>query len=103
MLGKNITALCFYQGVPNKLISPTNLLQNLWQLFHSPSLGHPVHASLKSASMRVSVKKQAKQDFSPRKGSGFVHVEKDKNDLVYVQPSPSKSTKTDQGWDLVGD
>jgi hypothetical protein len=54
MLRKNVEALCLHQGVPRSFVADSpGLVPALWQLFHSPSLGHSVHRSLVEADQRV--------------------------------------------------
>jgi hypothetical protein len=52
MLWRNMQALCQAQGVPGNVMSPRDLVSNMWQLFHSPSLGRSVRQALLDAGFR---------------------------------------------------
>lgn len=58
LLHADVTFLCVSQGVPTNVLSndPKHVVANLWQLFHSASLGRSVRAALEQASTRESVK-----------------------------------------------
>lgn len=53
MLRRNVETLCFCQGIPSSFVGRWSLLNCMWQLFHSPSLGRNVQQSLVEAESRV--------------------------------------------------
>lgn len=55
LLSENVCELCILQGVPRKLVDndPRSVLQNVWQLFHCPSLGRDIHRCLSDAERRI--------------------------------------------------
>jgi hypothetical protein len=54
MLWRNMATLCHAQGVPSNLVSSRDFISNMWQLFHSPSLGRSVRQALVDAYSRES-------------------------------------------------
>lgn len=56
-LRANVIHLCVLQGVPLKLLQKEKVLDNLWQLFHSPSLGRPVRQCMLDSDSRMPARK----------------------------------------------
>lgn len=94
LLNLNVEFLCYSQGVPPEQVLAGELLHNLWQVFHSPSLGRSVFRSLHDADgrigraprgyhMRVSTKPSAD-------GEAFLEVE-----------APSTRLTKESEWDLI--
>uniref|UniRef100_A0A7S3LTG8 Uncharacterized protein n=1 Tax=Aplanochytrium stocchinoi TaxID=215587 RepID=A0A7S3LTG8_9STRA len=120
MLCWNVEALCFNQGVPSNLILPDELLHNLWQVFHSPSLGRTIYRSLLDAERRMGrvqlgYRIKTVDDSQPEDLSYFEYVDDikvmyDDSDDEYMDgngPSAASGSKSRrqnehaQGWDIV--
>jgi len=51
-LQMNVRLLCIAQGVPSNVLAKVDFVENLWQLFHSPSLGRSIHDAMLQAELR---------------------------------------------------
>ena len=48
----NIKFLCVTQGVPANVLARVDLIESIWQLFHSPSLGRPIREAMLQSELR---------------------------------------------------
>mmetsp|Transcript_6753 Transcript_6753/g.8800 ORF Transcript_6753/g.8800 Transcript_6753/m.8800 type:complete len:251 (-) Transcript_6753:48-800(-) len=118
MLCWNVEALCHSQGVPSNLVLQDELLHNLWQVFHSPSLGRTIRRSLLDAEGRMGRVKPGHR-IGP---GGYRHedrlfleyadsiesIEDSDDELELIGPwkstTPAKAKKSknkNQDWDIV--
>jgi len=103
LLCKNICHLCLLQGVPPNLVDddPRMILQNVWQLFHCPSLGRQIHRCLADAEGRV-----ASVHGTPRRTSSVdikVHRNFDLAATVRMVESMAEMEMPDEceGWSVM--
>ena len=98
LLNLNVEFLCYSQGVPPEQVLAGELLHNLWQVFHSPSLGRSVFRSLHDADGRIG---RAPRGYHMRV-TKTANVE-DGNEVDGFLEVESRSNKvtTESEWDLI--